>query len=81
MAGKDIIVENMTVSKVSIRLGDIRFIWEFIGGYHYVYVTQFDNEEDTDYYLRKYTAHAECGKTVGPLFRSAQVNYFVPGGF
>ncbi|KAJ6083212.1 Major facilitator superfamily domain general substrate transporter [Penicillium canescens] len=43
------------------------------GGFTHVYVTQFDNEEDRDYY------HAEFGKIVGPLFKSAQVNDFVPG--
>ncbi|KAK4870165.1 hypothetical protein LT330_005219 [Penicillium expansum] len=51
------------------------------GGFTHVYVTQFDNEEDRDYYLRKDAAHAEFGKIVGPLFESAQVNDFVPGAF
>ncbi|KAJ6118648.1 Major facilitator superfamily domain general substrate transporter [Penicillium samsonianum] len=49
------------------------------GGFTHVYVTQFDNEEDRDYYLRKDAAHEEFGKIVGPLFKSAQVNDFVPG--
>ncbi|KAL4756990.1 Dabb family protein [Aspergillus foveolatus] len=51
------------------------------GGFTHVYVTQFDNKEDRDYYLKEDAAHAEFGKIVGPLFKSAQVNDFVPGEF
>ncbi|KAJ5518685.1 Major facilitator superfamily domain general substrate transporter [Penicillium expansum] len=73
MAGKDISVENK--AGYQVHLGIYR------GGFTHVYVTQFDNEEDRDYYLRKDAAHAEFGKIVGPLFESAQVNDFVPGAF
>ncbi|EED18979.1 conserved hypothetical protein [Talaromyces stipitatus ATCC 10500] len=50
------------------------------GGFTHIFIEEFDNIEDRNYYLKEDSAHAEFGKVVENLVKSAQVNDFIPGG-
>ncbi|EED17446.1 conserved hypothetical protein [Talaromyces stipitatus ATCC 10500] len=42
------------------------------GGFTHIFIEEFKNEQDRNYYLKKDPAHRDFGKIVEPLVKSAQ---------
>jgi hypothetical protein len=84
--GKDNSIEGLQVCTVHVSCNCNLVIWTMVvltakNGITHVFVVEFENEEDREYYVRSDPAHQAFVKSLDGVIEKAQVVDFTPGVF